>query len=138
MEVLFGPELKNYTLSPALAAEKVESAKNGDICALVGIEDFEIGDTILWFENPEPLDPIAVDEPTMSMLFTINNSPFYGKEGKFVTSRHIYEKRRNWRKTLHSELRQPTQPMRGMSTDVSSAPFGFDWNHAPQKVTNFR
>ena len=66
--------------------------ESGDICALVGIDDFEIGDTICDYESPEALDPIAVDEPTMSMLFTINNSPFYGKEGKYVTSRHIHDR----------------------------------------------
>ena len=66
--------------------------QNGDICALVGIEGFDIGDSICDLENPEPLDPIAVDEPTMSMVFTINDSPFFGKEGKFVTSRHIKER----------------------------------------------
>ena len=64
----------------------------GDICAIVGLEKFEIGDTICDFENPEPLPPISIDEPTMSMLFTINDSPFFGKEGKFVTSRHIQER----------------------------------------------
>jgi GTP-binding protein len=82
-------ELHTFT---GLGREKVTSALNGDICALVGIEGFDIGDTICDYENPEPLDPIDVDEPTMSMLFTINNSPFYGKEGKYVTSRHIYER----------------------------------------------
>ncbi|MGI6048964.1 MAG: translational GTPase TypA, partial [Petrimonas sp.] len=64
----------------------------GDICALIGIDGFEIGDTITDMEKPEPLDPIAIDEPTMSMLFTINNSPFFGQDGKYVTSRHIYER----------------------------------------------
>ncbi len=64
----------------------------GDIVALMGIEDFEIGDTVADFENPEPLPPIRIDEPTMSMLFTINNSPFYGKEGKYVTSRHLRDR----------------------------------------------
>ena len=68
------------------------AVRSGDLCAIVGIEDFEIGDTISDTENPEPLPRIAVDEPTMSMLFTINNSPFYGKDGKFVTSRHIRER----------------------------------------------
>ena len=67
---------------------KVSEVSSGDICALVGIEGFEIGDTICDYENPEALPPIAIDEPTMSMLFTINDSPFFGKEGKFVTSRH--------------------------------------------------
>ncbi|MBP5740535.1 MAG: translational GTPase TypA, partial [Bacteroidales bacterium] len=66
--------------------------KNGDICAVVGVEGFEIGDTIADFEKPEALPPIAIDEPTMSMLFTINNSPFFGRDGKFVTSRHIKDR----------------------------------------------
>ena len=65
---------------------------SGDVCAVVGLEKFEIGDTICDYENPEPLPPIAIDEPTMSMLFTINDSPFFGKEGKFVTSRHINDR----------------------------------------------
>ncbi|QZT36111.1 translational GTPase TypA [Halosquirtibacter xylanolyticus] len=80
-----------YTFS-GLGKEKVESVSNGDICSIVGINGFDIGDTICDFENPEPLKPIAVDEPTMSMLFTINNSPFFGKEGKYVTSRHISDR----------------------------------------------
>ncbi|WP_432410148.1 translational GTPase TypA [Rasiella sp. SM2506] len=71
---------------------KVEEVQAGDICALVGIEGFEIGDTIADFENPEALKTIAIDEPTMSMLFTINDSPFFGKDGKFVTSRHIKDR----------------------------------------------
>ena len=71
---------------------KVQEVSSGDICALVGIEGFEIGDTICDYENPEALPPIAIDEPTMSMLFTINDSPFYGREGKFVTSRHIHDR----------------------------------------------
>ena len=75
-----------------LGRKKVESVSSGDICAIIGIEGFEIGDTICDFENPEPLPPIAIDEPTMSMLFTINDSPFFGKEGKYVTSRHIQDR----------------------------------------------
>lgn len=71
---------------------KVEEVKAGEICALVGLEGFEIGDTVADVDNPEAMASIAIDEPTMSMLFTINNSPFYGKEGKFVTSRHIKER----------------------------------------------
>ena len=85
-------KIKELHVFTGLGREKVATALNGDICALVGIDDFEIGDTICDYENPEALDPIDVDEPTMSMLFTINNSPFYGKEGKFVTSRHIHER----------------------------------------------
>ena len=75
-----------------LGRKKVESVSSGDICAIIGIDGFEIGDTICDFENPEPLPPIAIDEPTMSMLFTINDSPFFGKEGKYVTSRHIHDR----------------------------------------------
>src|SRR5665647_116514 len=84
--------IKELHVFTGLGREKVASASNGDICALVGIEGFEIGDTVCDYENPEPLQPISIDEPTMSMLFTINNSPFYGKEGKFVTSRHIHDR----------------------------------------------
>ncbi len=71
---------------------KKDKVLSGDICAIIGLEKFEIGDTICDFENPEPMTPIAIDEPTMSMLFTINDSPFFGKEGKFVTSRHINDR----------------------------------------------
>ncbi len=71
---------------------KTDHVDSGDICAVIGLERFEIGDTICDFEHPEPLPPIAIDEPTMSMLFTINDSPFFGKEGKFVTSRHLSER----------------------------------------------
>ena len=66
--------------------------QSGDICAIIGVEGFEIGETIADANDPEPLPTIAIDEPTMSMLFTINNSPFFGKDGKFVTSRHIYDR----------------------------------------------
>ena len=71
---------------------KTDSVGSGDICAVIGLERFEIGDTISDAENPDPLPPIAIDEPTMSMLFTINDSPFFGKEGKYVTSRHISDR----------------------------------------------
>ena len=71
---------------------KTDEVKSGDICALIGIDGFEIGDTICDYENPEPLKPIAIDEPTMSMVFTINDSPFFGQDGKFVTSRHIQDR----------------------------------------------
>ena len=84
--------IKELMVFDGLAKAKVESVECGEICALVGIEGFEIGDTVCDFENPEPLEPIAIDEPTMSMLFTINDSPFFGREGKYVTSRHIKER----------------------------------------------
>ena len=70
----------------------MEEVQAGDICAIAGLEGFDIGDTIADYENPEALPTIAIDEPTMSMLFTINDSPFFGKDGKFVTSRHIKER----------------------------------------------
>jgi GTP-binding protein len=75
-----------------LGREKVEHVRSGDICAVVGLDDFEIGDTIADLEHPEQLPRISIDEPTMSMLFAINNSPFFGKEGKYVTSRHIRDR----------------------------------------------
>jgi GTP-binding protein len=85
-------KIKELQSFEGLARVKVPEASCGDICLITGIDDFEIGDTVADAENPEALERIAVDEPTMSMLFTINNSPFYGKEGKFVTSRHIRER----------------------------------------------
>ena len=84
--------IKELMVFEGLGKSKVEEVHCGEICALVGIEGFEIGDTICDFENPEPLPPIAIDEPTMSMLFTINNSPFFGRDGKFVTSRHLKDR----------------------------------------------
>jgi GTP-binding protein len=80
-----------YTFE-GLGKKKIEEAHAGDICAVMGIEGFEIGDTIADFENPEGLVPITIDEPTMNMLFCINNSPFFGKDGKFVTSRHLRDR----------------------------------------------
>ena len=85
-------KIKDLLTYEGLSKKKTDLVKSGDICALVGIEDFSIGDTIADYENPEGLDPIAIDEPTMSMLFTINNSPFFGRDGKFVTSRHLKER----------------------------------------------
>lgn len=89
---MYKTRIKELNVFEGLGRAKAEEVKAGEICALVGLDKFEIGDSICDPESPEPLDPIAVDEPTMSMLFTINNSPFYGKEGKFVTSRHIKER----------------------------------------------
>lgn len=84
--------IKEVNIFEGLGRTKVESVSSGDICALIGIEGFEIGETVADISAPEALPTIAVDEPTMSMLFTINNSPFFGKEGKFVTSRHIHDR----------------------------------------------
>ena len=84
--------IKELHVFEGMGKVQVKKARSGDICSIVGIEDFEIGDTIADFETPEALKTIAIDEPTMSMLFTINDSPFFGKDGKFVTSRHIKER----------------------------------------------
>ena len=85
-------KIKDLMVFEGLGKVKADSVECGEICALVGIEGFDIGDTICDFTNPEALPPISIDEPTMSMLFTINNSPFFGKDGKFVTSRHLKER----------------------------------------------
>lgn len=85
-------KIRELMLFEGLNKQKVEQVICGDICAVVGVDGFEIGDTVADYENPEALTPIAVDEPTMSMLFTINDSPFYGRDGKFVTTRHIKER----------------------------------------------
>ena len=91
-DVVQKQKIKQLMVFEGLDKANVDEVRCGDICAVVGIDGFEIGDTIADYENPEPLAPIAIDEPTMSMLFTINNSPFFGKDGKFVTSRHIKER----------------------------------------------
>ncbi len=85
-------KIKEVHVFEGLGRAKATEVNSGDICALIGIEGFDIGDSICDIENPEPLTPIAIDEPTMSMLFTINDSPFFGKDGKFVTSRHISDR----------------------------------------------
>ena len=85
-------KIKELNVFNGLGKSKVNNVNSGDICAVVGLDNFEIGDTIADFENPEALPTINIDEPTMSMLFTINDSPFFGKEGKYVTSRHIKER----------------------------------------------
>ena len=84
--------IKELHTFEGMSRKKVESVASGDICALIGIENFEIGDTVADINNPEPLPRIAIDEPTMSMTFTINDSPFFGKDGKYVTSRHINDR----------------------------------------------
>ena len=85
-------KIKEVHTFEGMGRQEAEAVGSGDICAVVGLEKFEIGDTICDFENPEPLPVIAIDEPTMSMLFTINDSPFFGKEGKYCTSRHINDR----------------------------------------------
>ena len=85
-------KIKEIHTFTGMGRQKIAEVSSGDICAIVGLENFEIGDTICDYENPEPLPTITIDEPTMSMLFTINDSPFFGKEGKFCTSRHINDR----------------------------------------------
>ena len=89
---LIKSKIKELHTFEGLGRKKTNAVSSGDICAVVGVEGFEIGDTICDFENPEPLPPIAIDEPTMSMLFSINDSPSFGNEGKFETSRHIQDR----------------------------------------------
>ena len=97
MERLKNVELKSLSFE-GLGKSKVEEVKAGDLCAIVGLEDFEIGDTVADIEFPEALPTIKIDEPTMSMLFTINDSPFFGQEGKFITSRHLKDRlEKNWK-----------------------------------------
>src|SRR5690606_10651079 len=100
-------KIKELHTFEGLGRKKVTEVQAGDICALVGLEGFEIGDTVADAENPEALKTIAIDEPTMSMLFTINDSPFFGKDGKFVTSRHIKER---LEKELEKNLALRMQP----------------------------
>ena len=101
-------KIKELHTFEGMGHKKTDAVDSGDICAVIGLEKFEIGDTIADFEDPEPLPPIAVDEPTMSMLFTINDSPFFGKEGKFCTSRHISER---LNKELEKNLALRVRPM---------------------------
>lgn len=106
-ETMVKSRIKELMLFEGLGKAKVDKVICGEICAVVGIEGFDIGDTICDWENPEPLEPIDIDEPTMSMLFTINDSPFFGKEGKFVTSRHIKERlERELEKNLALRVKQ--------------------------------
>ena len=91
-DVMKKVRIKELFVFEGLGRTKVDTVRAGDLCAITGIQDFDIGDTISVIENPDPLPRIKVDEPTMSMLFTINNSPFFGKEGKFVTSRHLRDR----------------------------------------------
>lgn len=103
-------KIKELHTFEGMTHKKTPAVGSGDICAVIGLEHFEIGDTIADFENPEPLPPIAVDEPTMSMLFTINDSPFFGREGKYCTSRHIGER---LTKELEKNLALRVSPVEG-------------------------
>ena len=106
-------KIKELHTFEGMGHKKTDAVSSGDICAVIGLERFEIGDTISDFEHPEPLPPIAVDEPTMSMLFTINDSPFFGREGKFCPSRHINDR---LQKELEKNLALRVKPLEG-STD---------------------
>lgn len=103
-------KIKELHTFEGMGHKKTDAVSSGDICAVIGLERFEIGDTISDFEHPEPLPPIAVDEPTMSMLFTINDSPFFGREGKFCTSRHINDR---LQKELEKNLALRVKPLEG-------------------------
>ncbi len=103
-------KIKELHTFEGITHKRVDSVDSGDICAVIGLENFEIGDTIADFENPEPLPPIAVDEPTMSMLFTINDSPFFGREGKFCTSRQINDR---LQKELEKNIALRVDPVEG-------------------------
>ena len=103
-------KIKELHTFEGMTHRKTDAVGSGDICAIIGLEHFEIGDTIADYDNPEALPPIAVDEPTMSMLFTINDSPFFGKEGKFCTSRHINER---LEKELEKNLALRVAPVEG-------------------------
>ena len=128
--------IKDLMVFEGLGKKKVDEVPCGEICAIMGIEGFEIGDTICDYENPEPLPSIAIDEPTMSMLFTINNSPFFGKDGKYVTSRHIKERLdRELEKNL--ALRVDARPFGRQFQRLRprrAAPFGADRDHAPRRI----
>ena len=103
-------KIKELHTFEGMGHKKTDEVCSGDICAVIGLERFEIGDTIADFENPEPLPPIAIDEPTMSMLFTINDSPFFGRDGKFCTSRHINDR---LQKELEKNLALRVVPVEG-------------------------
>ncbi|MBR0528024.1 MAG: GTP-binding protein [Prevotella sp.] len=107
-------KIKELHTFEGMGHQKTDHVDSGDICAVIGLEKFEIGDTICDLENPEPLPPIAIDEPTMSMLFTINDSPFFGKEGKYCTSRHIGDR---LQRELEKNLALRVQPFED-STDA--------------------
>ena len=111
-DVIQKQKIKQLMVFDGLGKANVEDAQCGDICAVVGIDGFEIGDTIADYENPEALPPISIDEPAMSMLFSINNSPFFGKDGKFVTSRHIKDR---LEKELEKNLALKVKP--GLTAD---------------------
>ena len=103
-------KIKELHTFEGMGHKKTGEVSSGDICAVIGLDRFEIGDTIADYENPEPLPPIAIDEPTMSMLFTINDSPFFGREGKFCTSRHINDR---LQKELEKNLALRVRPVEG-------------------------
>ena len=148
--------IKDLMVFEGLGKAKVDKVGCGEICAIVGIEGFEIGDTICDYENPEPLPPIAIDEPTMSMLFTINNSPFFGRDGKDVTSRHIQERpsaatvnmspratsrsvwTASWRRTSRCVSSPGRMPIRSSSTAAACCTSRCSSRPCAARVTSFR
>ncbi len=129
-------KIKEVHVFEGLGRVKTTEVSSGDICALVGIDGFEIGDTICDYENPEALPPIAIDEPTMSMLFAINDSPFYGKDGKFVTSRHIHDRpTKELDKNLALRVRKSEEDGKWVvSRPWCASPFCLDRNHASRRL----
>ena len=132
-------KIKELYLFEGLGKEKCKTEVfAGDIIAVMGLEDFEIGDTVADFEKPDGLPPIKIDEPTMSMLFTINNSPFFGKDGKYVTSRHLvtdyfWKQKKTW----PSKWRKPIRLMLTLSMDAAFCICQFWWKPCAVKVTSF-
>jgi GTP-binding protein len=137
----FKSRIKELYTFEGLGRRRISEVNAGDICAVFGIEDFEIGDTIADAENPEGLKPIAIDEPTISMLFTINNSPFFGKEGNFVTSQRVRERlgERETEKNLALRLEDTDSPDAILSNGRGILHLSIlHRNHAPCKDTNYR
>ena len=131
-------KIKELHTFEGMGRKRTDEVHCGDICAIVGLENFEIGDTICDFNEPEALEPIAIDEPTMSMLFTINDSPFFGKEGKFCTSRHINDRlRMSWRKTLLCASIRST-PTNGSLVDAVCSIFLSSLRPCAARATNCR
>jgi len=112
-------QIRGLYLFEGLGKTKVDCVQAGDICAIMGVEGFEIGDTICPADYPDPLPPIPIDEPTMSMVFTINNSPFFGQDGKFVTSRHLKER-----------LEKETEKNLALRVEPTASPDAFNVVHS--------
>ena len=131
--------IKELHTFEGMGRKKVQEVSSGDICAIVGLENFEIGDTVTLVDNPEPLPRIAIDEPTMSMTFTINDSPFFGKDGKYVTSRHIQDRlTRELDKNLALRVEKQATRMHGLCTAAACSTCRCSSRPCAAKATNFR